>query len=128
MLIADRAADWGIRIGGIFVILAVLGIMAYLVQVVVPLFTGARILEHHAVTVPQRGETLMEVIDDYRTIAVSIERSGEVTVLHLATGRAVPGPGFDFSSGQPTAFARSLAGGDVVFGFADGTLRFGTLR
>ncbi len=127
VLIADRAADWIIRIGGIFVILAVFGIMAYLVQVVVPLFTGGKTLEHHALTVPQRGGTLMEIIDEYRTIAVTIDRAGRVGAIHIATGRAVAAPGFDLFDTPPTAFARTLSGGDIAFGFADGTIRFGTL-
>ena len=76
VLIADRAADWTIRIGGIFVIIAVLGIMAYLFQVVVPLFMGGETEDHHALTVPHAEEILMEVVDEYRTIAVSVDRAG----------------------------------------------------
>src|SRR5437867_1698281 len=89
VLIVDRAADWTIRIGGIFVIVAVLGIMAYLFQVVVPLFTGGRAGEHYALKVPHAGEILMEVVDEYRTIAASLDRSGRVEVIHLATGQAL---------------------------------------
>src|SRR5688500_4711433 len=102
VLIADRAADWVIRIGGIFVILAVFGIMAYLVQVVAPLFTGGKTLEAHGLPAPQLGElvaqpkrggALMTVMDDYRTIAVELHPAGGATLVHLATGKAVPGPG-----------------------------------
>ncbi|HXV22826.1 MAG TPA: ABC transporter permease subunit [Alphaproteobacteria bacterium] len=127
VLIVDRTADLMIRIGGICVILAVFGIMAYLIQVTVPLFSGARVSDQHSVVVPQRGEILMEVLDEYRTMAVSIDRSGKVAVVHLESGRVLSAPAFDFAQKTPTAFARSLAGRDIVFGFDDGTVRFGTL-
>src|SRR5262249_27868754 len=83
VLIADRAADWIIRIGGILVIVAVLGIMAYLIQVVVPLFIGGAIREHHALTMPHADKILMQAVDEYRTIAVSVDRGGRVDVVHL---------------------------------------------
>ncbi|MDF2763024.1 MAG: hypothetical protein K0S81_2 [Rhodospirillales bacterium] len=137
VLVADRAADWAIRIGGIFVILAVFGIMAYLVQVVAPLFTGGKTLEAHGLPAPQLGElvaqpkrggAVMTVMDDYRTIAVELHPAGTATLVHLATGKAVPGPGFDFGGLAPTAFSRSLSGRDLAFGFEDGTVRFGTMK
>ena len=127
VVIADRAADWTIRIGGIFVIITVLGIMAYLFQVVVPLFMGGETDDHHALTVPHADEIVMEVVDDYRTIAVSVDRAGRVQVIHLATGRTLPAPSYDLAGAAPTTFARTPAGRDVAFGFADGTIRFGTL-
>ena len=136
VVIADRAADWGIRIGGIFVILAVFGIMAYLIQVVVPLFWGGTAGDSRsfparppgeAVAVPNPGGAMM-VLDEYRTIAVELQPSGTVTLVHLATGKRVPGPGFDFGGETPTALARSPSGRDLAFGFADGTVRFGTLQ
>ncbi|HEY8351944.1 MAG TPA: hypothetical protein VIK87_05325, partial [Sphingomonadales bacterium] len=40
VILLDRLADWTITIGGLGVIAAVLGIMVFLVNVVVPLFTG----------------------------------------------------------------------------------------
>jgi phosphate transport system permease protein len=41
VLIIDRLADWSITVGGLLVIVAVFGIMLFLAQVTVPLFTGA---------------------------------------------------------------------------------------
>ena len=137
VLIADWAADWGIRIGGIFVILAVFGIMAYLMQVVVPLFTGGKLVDNHALPAPavgelaakaERGGPLMTVMDEYRSIAVELHPAGTATLVHLATGKRVPGPGFDFGGLAPTAFSRSLSGRDLAFGFEDGTVRLGTMQ
>ena len=135
VLIADRAADWGIRVGGVFVILAVFGIMAYLVQAVVPLFAGGKVVESEAVPLapeavaaPKRGAAVMTVLDEHRTIAVELHAGGTVTLVHLATGTAVPGPAFDFGGLAPTAFSRSLSGRDLAFGFEDGSVRFGTMK
>jgi phosphate transport system permease protein len=136
VLIVDRAADIAIRIGGIFVILAVFGIMAYLVQVAVPLFMGGRVLAARTIAIQDRAEAaasarpraLMTVMDEYRTFAAELDAAGAVTLMPLATGKAVPGPGFDLSGQAPTAFSRSLSGRDVAFGFADGTVRFGSMK
>ena len=98
VLVADRIADMSIRTGGIFVILAVFGIMAYLVQVVLPLVSGGAVESHRAITVPHRGPVLMQVLDEYRTLAVSLDRTGAVSILHLASGRAIPAPAFAFRS------------------------------
>ena len=43
VLIADKVADWTITVGGLGVIVAVFGIMAFLVNVVIPLFTGGSV-------------------------------------------------------------------------------------
>ena len=42
VIIADKVADWTIRIGGIGVIVAVFGIMVFLAQTVVPLLPPRR--------------------------------------------------------------------------------------
>ena len=49
VLISDAIANWVIRIGGLGVILAVFGIMIFLVDVVRPLFSGAHLLGQHQV-------------------------------------------------------------------------------
>ncbi|MCB2107057.1 MAG: hypothetical protein KDE14_05120 [Rhodobacteraceae bacterium] len=129
VILADKAADWLIRIGGIGVIIAVIGIMVFLAQVVVPLFTGGTLEQHITFTKDTRdARALTDLIDDYRTITVTIEADGQVKVYHIATGTALRSPDFEFDGAVPTAFNRSISGGDVAFGFADGTLRLGQLK
>src|SRR4051812_24803251 len=73
VLIADKVADWTIRIGGISVIVAVFGIMFFLMQTVVPLFTGADAGPLHTIVRPAAHQALMDVVDEYQTLAVSVE-------------------------------------------------------
>jgi len=149
VIIADKMADWTIRIGGLGVIAAVFGIMAFLAVVVVPLFTGARI-DGAAVTEKSSsgGRPLMDIVDEYKTVSVSIDDRGVVQAFHIKTGTALEVPAFDFTGGENTdqentgeegageensartltAFARTLNGRDIAFGFSDGTLRLATVK
>ncbi|MFN0043365.1 MAG: ABC transporter permease subunit [Alphaproteobacteria bacterium] len=129
VLIIDRLADWTITVGGIFVIVAVFTIMAFLAQAVVPLFTGASIIgaiEGRSEAI--RGRALMTKIDEYKTLAVAIDEAGKATAFHIASGKPVAAPQFDFGGKKITAFARTLSGANVAFGFADGTVRFGEVK
>ena len=122
-------ADWGIRIGGIGVIIAVFGIMAFLIQVVIPLFTGATTGDAMTTTLVARdNSSLMTAIDDYKVLAVSIDKDGEVHAFHLKTGTQLAVPPFDFEEKILTAFARTLDSRNVAFGFSDGTLQLGALK
>jgi phosphate transport system permease protein len=130
VLIADRIADWSITIGGLFVIIAVAAIMVFLAQVVVPLFTGGRIDSVRSYTVPlPPGGVLMANVDEHKTVAVVLGANGGVSAFHAQTGTPLLDPeGFDFSGATPTAFGRTLARDNLIFGFSDGSIRFATLR
>jgi len=129
VLIADKAADWTIRIGGLGVIAAVFGIMLFLTLVVVPLFTGARIdgaaMSDKAVA---GGRPLMDIVDEYKTISVSIDENGAVHAFHIKSGTVLEVPAYDLGGKALTAFARTLNGRDIAFGFSDGTLRLATVK
>ncbi len=127
VIIADKIADWTIRIGGIGVIVAVFGIMFFLMQTVVPLFTGGHAGELHTISRPAAHQALMDVIDEYQTMAVSVEDDGTITAFHIATGTQLTVPTFDFQGRKITGFGRTLNGRDVAFGFDDGSLRLGTI-
>ena len=129
VIIADQVADWSIRIGGLGVIAAVFGIMVFLAVVVVPLFTGARLdgaatTEHTA----SGAVPLMDILDDYKTLSVSIDNTGTVHAFHLKSGTALDVAPIEFAGKTLTAFARTLNGRDIAFGFSDGTLRLATLK
>ena len=129
VLIADKVADWTIRIGGLGVIAAVFGIMMFLALVVVPLFTGAS-TDHASVSekAVAGGRPLMDIIDEYKTISVSIDEAGQVHAFHIKSGAALEVPTFDFGGKTLTAFGRTLNGRDIAFGFSDGTLRLATVK
>jgi len=128
VIIIDRLADWTIRIGGIGVIVAVFGIMIFLAQVVVPLFTGASLHSATSVKIEPGSRALMEVIDEYKVLSTSVDATGKVHAFHIATGTQLEPLAFDLAGKEVTAFNRTLNGRDLAFGFSDGTLRLGTLR
>jgi phosphate transport system permease protein len=128
VLVVDKIADWGIRIGGLSVIVAVFGIMVFLAQVVVPLFTGGRVLAEHGFRVTGATENLVAAgMDENQTIAYALGLDGEVSIYHLASGRRLEGIPLDFGGRIATAFGRPIVGPEVAFGFADGTVRFGKI-
>jgi len=129
VIIADKVADWTIRIGGLGVIAAVFGIMMFLFIVVVPLFTGARVDGVSSVGSSMPGaKPLMDILDEYKTLSVSIDDTGVVHAVHLKSGTALEIAPIDFAGKTLTAFARTLNGRDIAFGFSDGTLRLATLK
>jgi phosphate transport system permease protein len=129
VLVADRAADWIISVGGILVIVAVFGIMAFLAEVVVPLFTGGTVESRHEITLPASpGKSLLIRMDEYRSLVVELKDTGEVVVVHAGTGTRISAPAFDLGGKKVTAFGAVLEGGNIVFGLDDGSVRFGRLR
>ena len=124
VLLLDRLANWTITIGGLLVIVAVAAIMVFLAQVVVPLFTGARILAYDGYQVALPSDVIvMAGADEYRTIGIALTRSGQISTWHLPTGTPLADQRFDMAGGAVTAYARG-SGGHIGFGFADGTVRF----
>jgi phosphate transport system permease protein len=127
VLAVDRAADWLITVGGLLVIVAVFGIMAFLVQVVVPLFTGGHLDGRVQHALADVNSTVLSATDEYHTVSALVQKDGRVRVAHIATGKRLGDLKFDFAGKTGTAFAQTLAGQDVAFGFEDGTVAFGTL-
>jgi phosphate transport system permease protein len=126
--LADRAADALIPAGGLFVIFAVFGIMAFLLAVVLPLFQGGRLTAQadYAAGGPP-GPVLMAEVDEYKALAITVSPSGAVSAFHAPTGSALAAPAFDFGGKRATAYARTFKGGNAAFGFEDGTVRFGRI-
>lgn len=130
VIIADRVADWTIRIGGIGVIAAVAAIMVFLFAVVLPLFGGGRttdMVSHALPDAGQHGRAMFDRMDEYRTLAVAVAQDGTVSAVHIATGTPISAPAFDFGSAKVTAFSGALNGRDLGFGLDDGTVRIGRL-
>lgn len=128
VILADKAADTIIRVGGLGVILAVFGIMAYLVSVVVPLLGGGDVTDRIEHAMPAgHGPAVFEQVDDYRTMIAALSPEGVISAVHIATGTPLAAPAFDFGGATVTTIGHTIANGDVAFGFADGTVRFGRL-
>ena len=87
----DRVdAGWAgvVSIGGISVIFAVLLIMFFLVFVVLPLFTSAKVELRSEFSVPgdSTSTTLFYNLDEYKEIAIRVDDKGVVTAFNLTTG------------------------------------------
>ncbi|MFN4204773.1 MAG: ABC transporter permease subunit [Agrobacterium albertimagni] len=126
VIFADKAADWIITVGGLGVILAVFGIMVFLLQVVVPLFISASMLSTVSGKAADKpGTVVMDRVDEYRTLSVAVTSRGDVSAFYVPTAQAIEAPNLDLGGKNASAFARTISTGDVAFGFADGTVRFG---
>jgi phosphate transport system permease protein len=128
VLFFDKVADWTITLGGLFVILAVAGIMIFLVQVVVPLFIGAEIKSKSEFALPPaQAQIVAYQMDEFHTVLAEVGADGQVRLSHLGSGEALIGLPPVFPT-PATAFGAAFDGQDMMFGFADGTVRFARLR
>ncbi len=120
----DRAAAIAITCGGVGVIVAVLGILVYLVSVVAPLFAPARIAREAAYALPgDTSETLLFArLDEYRLLGLRGSADGEVIGFDARTGSAV-GSLRLFPEGRTlTASSRRDPAGRMALGFSDGSV------
>jgi phosphate transport system permease protein len=128
VVIVDRAADWTIRIGGVCVMAAVFGIMVFLADVVIPLFSDSEASAPIDFAMPAgEAAVLATLVDEYRSMVAVLDAGGGVRVVHLGTGRQLAVPDFRLGEGRVTSFDRTLRSGDIAFGFEDGTVAFGRL-
>ena len=121
----DAVARGLITIGGIGTIVAVLAVCLFLVWVVVPLFLPARI-NAAAARPSQQGEPLRLVIDEYQLTGWSLARDGSLQVLHARTGETLQQRTIAEGAAL-TAASFGHNSDQVAFGFADGTVRLGTI-
>jgi phosphate transport system permease protein len=129
--LVDKLTTALITAGGLLVIVAVVGILIYLVSVVIPLFRGATITPVGAyplVSAAQAADLWALQLDEHRQTGYLLDRRGELRVFEVATGKTISAETFLPESPAVTAFTRSLRGGHVGFGFADGTIRLGRIR
>ena len=114
--LADRTARGLITIGGIGTIFFVCLIMVFLVWVVLPLFRGGDLTDAKNIAAPRPadGATVLRLgVDEYRTL--------------LWAYRSVLDTRDLLHGEKPTAVAFPEGTNDVIFGFADGTVRLATI-
>jgi len=120
-----------ITTGGVLVIVAVLGILLFLVVVVVPLFRGAKISEPHHVqlfTPEQAAKVLFVELNEYKDAGMALDREGRLIVFVPQTGQIKEQRELLPAGMHVTAFARPLRGGQVAIGFSDGSVRLGSIQ
>jgi phosphate transport system permease protein len=129
VLIADAIADRTITIGGILVIVAVLGILVFLVAETFPLFrSGTATATHTYLLEGPADDVLGASVDDYKTLAYFLTKEGRGRLFHARTGLPLQKSAMDFEGRILTALATTPDRKYVVFGFSDGSVRFGSLE
>jgi phosphate transport system permease protein len=128
VILVDKLSSVIISLGGILVIIAVLGILVFLVTVVVPLFRGARVISFTSYNLPltDRGLLFAEM-DDYLSLGMALSRNGFLTTFQASTGKKMFEERIVPSDVEITAFSRTLRGGYVALGLANGEVSLGNL-
>lgn len=127
----DKLTTAVITGGGILVIVAVLGIMVFLAAVVLPLFRSAEISEptsYRLFAANAPPDLLFIELDEHKTRGLMLERNGRLTVFDARTGKTIEEQQVLPSALAVSAFARTLRGGHIAFGFADGSVRLGQIK
>jgi phosphate transport system permease protein len=125
VVIGDKIANWTITLGGLLVIVAVITIMLFLVSVAMPLATGGEVRQHSVYTLDTPKQVAWLAADEYTTLGIRVTADGQVSAFHIPTGHSVVAADLEFAE-RATAVAGVVTREQVAFGFADGTVRFGT--
>ncbi|HOX24462.1 MAG TPA: ABC transporter permease subunit [Candidatus Krumholzibacteria bacterium] len=127
VVVADRVARSVITLGGIGGIGAVSLVGLFLVYVAAPLFLPSRLDAERAVATGEPPAGVVHVaVDESATMAWAFHRDGSVLVRDLRDGRTIhrlrvpDGPSL-------TCWSFSLEGDRCALGYADGSVRLGTL-
>lgn len=124
VLLADRFADISITVGGLLVIVAVFGILAFLAKEAIPLFAGGEVKQQKAYSLVAKPDLIWTGADEYQTVGLRIGADGRVDTFHIDTGRALASTELDFGDDVATAVGATVNRRDMIFGFADGSVRF----
>jgi phosphate transport system permease protein len=123
----DLAAKICITLGGAGTIVAVLGVLVFLVSVVLPLAGDAKLEAQATVARAEPRRAVKSAVDETRSIGWSVLEDGELRVFHATTGAALSARAL-VDSGAPAAMSFSGGGQSVALGFADGTVRLGRIE
>jgi ABC-type uncharacterized transport system permease subunit len=122
VLVADAAAGGIVRVGGMLVIVAVLGILVFLGATVVPLFRSAAVRERAGGgRVPVEGPLKFLALDEYRLLAAAVGTAPEVVWFRPDNGEVVTRKPIAALEGSTVvAASRTVRSGDAVAVSADG--------
>lgn len=125
VILMDQISGYVIHTGGALVLVAVLGICVYLAYVVIPLFSRGEIGERLSSDTPMKAG--VPVIDPYGRGAAFVSKEGGIQPFALATGEPLAEP-LSLSPDQaPSALSVVRNGELVAAGYADGTVRLGSI-
>ncbi|MEW6259606.1 MAG: ABC transporter permease subunit [Thermodesulfobacteriota bacterium] len=129
VLWADRLADRVITVGGVSVIVAVLGILVFLVVEVMPLFSGARITgsSRHAIADPPIT-VLASGMDEYHTLVYLVLPEGRIRVIHAETGTDLESVSIGSEGAEIRCVAEAMDREHLAVGYSDGKVRMVDLK
>ncbi|OUR65842.1 phosphate ABC transporter permease [Methylophaga sp. 42_25_T18] len=117
----DRCAKYGVAVGGMAVIFAIVLIFFYLLSVVIPLFHGAQMDVEAAYEVEANSSSYL-TLNEYNDVALSLNMQGQVRFFAAQDGHTLLEPQLplpsdvdisSFSKGAPST-------GVFAYGFVDG--------
>ncbi|MEQ1486286.1 ABC transporter permease subunit [Methyloglobulus sp.] len=124
-LLKDALARYGVVVGGLGVIVAIVLIFFYLLYVVLPLFGSAAASSIAEYDVPEKtlGKTVLLEAEEQNEVAVRFTDSGYVVFFDVATGKTLLNQAITIPEGTHiTSFAQSslISQGGVAYGLSDG--------
>ena len=123
-LMFDRAAKYGVGVGGISVIIAITLIFFYLAMVVIPLFESAELKKITQYDLPGSPEhTLFLATEEHNDIAIRATDKGNITFFKLADGEVVRNQALDLPDRVSAFGYGSLETGTLAFGLANGSVK-----
>jgi phosphate transport system permease protein len=116
-----------ITVGGIGTIIAVTLVCVFLVWVMYPLFLPASIKEDRSIPHTESAERPLKVgMDENQELGWSLFSDGSLAVFRLDNGRPLDRKSL-FGGVAPKAISSVGRGGEIAFGFADGTIQWGRI-
>jgi phosphate transport system permease protein len=125
--VAERLSRTLITAGGFGTIVAVIGILAFLLSVVVPLFSEAEVGTAVVHELGAGADLLAAGIDDNLLLAWTLDAEGRVSLFRLSDGELLDEQR-PFGDELPTASYSPATGSEYAFGFADGSVRGATIE
>ena len=116
----DRLARYGVAVGGMAVIFAIVLIFFYLLYVVLPLFHGADIatkVEFNS----QKNTATHLTLNEYNDVALSLDMQGQARFFAADSGETMLAPSLPLADAEITSFGKGdPSTGVFAYGFADG--------
>ena len=110
-------------------IVAVLGILVFLVAETLPLFRSGTTTAEHAYSIEGPADDVLGgSIDEHKTLAFFLSKEGKGSLFHAKTGFPLQRFVLDLEGRELTALAFTPDRKYVVLGFSDGSVRFGALE
>ncbi|GLQ00389.1 phosphate ABC transporter permease [Methylophaga thalassica] len=119
--VKDRVAKYGVAVGGISVILAIVLIFFYLLYVVMPLFQGASLKTEATYHSDFKQPTFLS-LNEYNTVAMAVEANGMVRFFDAKTGKTMTETSLPLAGKTiSTVSAGAATTGVFSYGFNDGS-------